>query len=106
VFKGVGDFTGNGTDDLLFEDANGNYATWLISDNQIVGGEVLGNPGSAYVFKGIGDFAGNGTDDILFQDTVTGSYATWDMPRRRWKPAAGISLSSIAASLTPMGWMC
>jgi hypothetical protein len=64
---GIGDFTGTGTDDILWQ----NSTTGAIDEWQIVGGNWAGSidlgahPGNTPV-SGVGDFTGTGTSDILF----------------------------------------
>ena len=37
---------GDGKADMLFVDASGNYASWLLGDTAIIGGGGIGNPGA------------------------------------------------------------
>jgi len=76
---GVGDFNGDGTDDILWQ----NHATGLIGAWQIRnamydgwrGFHVLGS--NQWLIAGIGDFNGDGTDDILWHNRTSGVVGTW-----------------------------
>jgi hypothetical protein len=73
---GVGDFDGNGKDDILWY-SGGALAIW---DNGDVGGSH--DPANGVVvptnwhIAGTGDFDGNGKDDILWSDGA--SAVIWD----------------------------
>jgi hypothetical protein len=73
---GVGDFYGNGSDDILFRNAS-TGDTWLevMSDGNFVGWRQVGGSVTHYAVVGVGDFYGNGDDDILFRNNSTGD--TW-----------------------------
>ena len=71
---GVGDFTGSGTDDILFRDntTGGDTGFYEIVNGANTGWVDIGATSTAYSVVGIGDFTGSGTDDILFRDNATG----------------------------------
>jgi hypothetical protein len=73
---GVGDFFGNGTDDILFRD-NSSGDTWIeqISSSASTGWSQVGGSNTTYAVAAVGDYFGNGTDDILFRNNNTGD--TW-----------------------------
>ncbi len=64
---GIGDFAGNGTSDILWQNsATGDMDEWQIADGQWNGSVDLGaHPGNTPV-SAVGDFTGSGTSDILF----------------------------------------
>lgn len=64
---GIGDFTGNGTSDILWQNpTTGDVDEWLIKNGQWAGSIDLGvHPGN-YQIAGIGDFTGNGTSGVLW----------------------------------------
>jgi hypothetical protein len=81
---GIGDFNGDGDDDILWRNTNGSLAEWLMSGSTISSsatptyqGSAV-SPGAAWSVAGIGDFDGSGIDDILWQNT-NGSLAMWLM---------------------------
>jgi hypothetical protein len=76
VVVGVGDFFGNGIDDVLFRN-NSSGDTWIeaISNDAFNGWFQVGGSSTSYAVVGVGDYFGNGTDDILFRNNSTGD--TW-----------------------------
>ena len=92
---GIGDFTGDGNDDILWRNSTGSLAMWLMDGSTIEssatptyqGGAV--SPGSSWSVAGIGDFNGNGDADILWRNS-NGSLAMWLMDG-----------STISSSATP-----
>ena len=64
---GIGDFTGDGVDDVLM--SNGiDLAGWQISNGQRTGDLLFGSLTDGWKFAGVGDFDADGTDDILLAD--------------------------------------
>jgi hypothetical protein len=77
---GTGDFTGSGSDDILWENpANGTVGFWGIGNGLAISWNVIGSASTAYQVAGIGDYYGNGTDDILWRDASTGDTGIWQM---------------------------
>ena len=81
---GIGDFTGDGDDDILWQNSNGSLAMWLMDGSTITStatptyeGSAV-SPGSSWSVAGIGDFTGNGDADILWRNS-NGSLAMWLM---------------------------
>jgi len=65
----TGDFTGDGTADLLWESTGGNEALWTMSGGQLAGfNGNLGHMGSEWHVAGAGDINGDGTADIVWVD--------------------------------------
>jgi hypothetical protein len=73
---GVGDFFGNGTDDLLFRN-NSTGDTWIeaISNGAFKSWSQVGGSDTTYAVAAVGDYFGNVTDEILFRNNSTGD--TW-----------------------------
>ena len=86
---GIGDWTGNGTDGILWYDSsNGDVDEWQLSNGQWAGSVDLGShpanapDGASYQIAGIGDFTGNGIDDVLWTSVNSdGTVATdiWEL---------------------------
>ncbi len=65
---GIGDFNGDGGDDILFQGNNGSVSTWLSNGNSYVFGRGAGySLPSGFEIIGTGDFNGDGRDDALLR---------------------------------------
>jgi hypothetical protein len=64
----IGDFTGNGTDDILWQNpTTGDVDEWLIANGQWTASIDLGAHPGNFQIAGAGNFVnGNGTSDILW----------------------------------------
>ena len=80
---GVGDFTVNGTDDILWYDpTTGDVDEWQLSNGKWAASVDLGShPGSGWTVAGVGDFTGNGIDDVLWTNSSNGQVQTdiWEL---------------------------
>ena len=66
---GSGDFNGDGKADILWQNADGTPAVWLMNGTTILSGANVGfNPGAAWHEIAAGDFNGDGKADILWQN--------------------------------------
>ena len=100
---GTGDFTGNGTDDVLLSYTSGNNVSlydWQISNGATVATDSL-NMGytttSGWSVIGTGDFNGDGTTDILFENSNSGLVADWEVNNNTsgaFNPIAGVAPGS------------
>jgi hypothetical protein len=93
----VGDFYGNGTDDILFRN-NSSGDTWIeaIRNGAAAGWDEVGGSDTTYAVAAVGDYFGNGTDDILFRNNATGD--TWieaisNGASAGWHPLGGSNTS-------------
>ena len=67
---GVGDFNGDGTADILWRDAGGTVALWLMNGPTITSYSTVANVWTGWSIAGVGDFNGDGTADILWRDAA------------------------------------
>ncbi|MBI4663753.1 MAG: VCBS repeat-containing protein [Verrucomicrobia bacterium] len=77
----VGDFDGDGQADLLFQDAAGFVAAWLMDGSRLMAGSFLTpNQVSDLIWRmvGAGDFNRDGRQDVLFQHD-SGKLNFWHM---------------------------
>ncbi len=64
---GIGDFTGNGTSDILWHNANsGDVAEWQVSNGHWAGSVDFGGTPGGLQIAGAGNFFGNGTSGVLW----------------------------------------
>ena len=79
---GIGDFDGNGSSDILWQDTAGDVAIWLMETDpnlvQVLSQKLIGNVTSQWSIAHTGDYTGNGKADILWIDN-TGNVAAWFM---------------------------
>ena len=83
---GTGDFSGTSDSDILWQNSNGQVATWQMNGNNevsagltTVGGTAV-NPGTSWNAVGTGDFLDLGaSSDILLQNNTDGQVAIWNM---------------------------
>jgi hypothetical protein len=103
--QGLGDFDGDGKNDLLWRDyASGELAVWTMNGATVVNSATASvNPG-AYTsttgrhVQGIGDFNGDGKSDILWRNAGTGQTAVWFMN------GAVVTSSSNTSAQATVGW--
>ena len=70
VFRGVGDFDGDGNIDILWQDTNtGTLSIWFTNGSQVTSGASITAVASNWSVAQIGDYNGDGKSDILWFDT-------------------------------------
>ena len=82
-----GDFNGDGTDDILWQNALGGTSEWLMSPAGGIASFPFTPPAAGWSVVATGDLNGDGTDDIMWKNDMTGSTAEWLMA-----PTGGASL--------------
>ena len=75
---GVGDFDGNGSEDILWRDTAGDVAMWLMNGTQIMSSVGIANVTTNWNIAQTGDYNGDGKSDILWFDNV-GNVGLWFM---------------------------
>ena len=76
---GIGDFSGNGQEDMLWRNTTGQDAIWFMDGNQVTSQQYTNSATPDWSVAGIGDFSGNGKSDILWYDAASDQYAIWLM---------------------------
>lgn len=76
--QGVGDFDGDGRDDLLRRYPDGTLNIWFMSGTTKLSEGWPGTPPTAWQVRGVGDFNGDWNADILWRHT-DGTLAIWFM---------------------------
>jgi len=72
-------FNGDGKADILWQNADGQAAVWLMNGTSLIAGANVGvNPGLSWHALNTGDFNGDGKADIVWQNT-DGTPAVWLM---------------------------
>jgi hypothetical protein len=77
---GVGDFNGDGRDDILWRNDDGRIADWLGTASGGFTGNGANSASTAsadWQVAAIGDYNGDGRDDILWHNSSTGQVTNW-----------------------------
>jgi FG-GAP-like repeat/FG-GAP repeat len=81
----MGDFDGDGHQDILWRNTNGSLAEWLMNGSIITSSQSPTYQGKAVVpdaswsVVAVGDFNGDGGSDLLWRQCGTGLLAEWQM---------------------------
>lgn len=81
---GLDDFNGDGKTDILWEHTNAagkidGRSIWLMNGNAVVGGGMVGYPGSEWSMVGTGDYDNDGKADLMWRHAPTGTITEWLM---------------------------
>ncbi|RLS94506.1 MAG: VCBS repeat-containing protein [Planctomycetota bacterium] len=80
VSQGIGDLNGDGSTDLVFRNASGQFFAWLTNGLSITQkGPISGALAANWQCVGIGDLSGDGRADLVLHNTTTGQVNAWYM---------------------------
>ena len=96
----IGNFTGNGTDDILWQSpSSGDVAEWIMSNAAWDGSVDFGKAPAGLQVEGAGNFFGGNTpSDVLWFNPNIGETDLWEMANGQW--AASVNVGTIPGS----GW--
>ena len=82
AIQGVGDFDGNGTSDILWQNStSGEVYIWLMTGTTIADQTAVETvaPSSGWVIQGVGDYDASGRAGILWRNSSSGEVYMWLM---------------------------
>lgn len=92
---GVGDLDGNGFADILFKNADGSLAPYLINDGSWLRvGATLSSHGAGWSVATVADYTGDGVADILWRNDATGQLDLWRIKEGGWQASVDPSVHS------------
>jgi FG-GAP-like repeat len=86
---GTHDFNGDGRSDIVWRDASGNTAIWLMNGATVLSSGGVGGVPATWSIVGQRDFDGDGKADLLWRDT-SGNTSIWFMNGTQVASSAGI----------------
>lgn len=95
----IGDFDGNGTDDLLWRNkATGDNAIWFINNCRVTSAVPTARlSGAGWTLAGVGDMDGDLKDDLFWHNTATGDNSVWLMN-------GAVANQAPTAKMTDLNW--
>ena len=100
---GIGDFNGDGKDDVLWRNTNGSLVDWTMNGSQVTASQQVttggsaATPDSSWSVAGIGDFNGDGKADVLWRNT-NGSLIDWTMNGSQIASVQAVTMGGSAVS--------
>ena len=101
----IADFSGDGTDDILFGrfvDANQSFewGYWDIDNGVVSSWNSLGSSSSDWAIRDTGDFTGDGRADIFWHNSSSGGAGIWEMGPNG--SVTWVSLGVVDSAWTPV----
>jgi probable HAF family extracellular repeat protein len=94
------DFNGDGKSDIVWQDASGNTAVWLMNGAAVSSTGGLGNVATTWSVVGQRDFDGDGKADLLWRDT-SGNTVMWFMDGSQ--VTSGVAVGNIPTNWSVAG---
>ena len=89
ISKMTGDFTGDGSDDIMWINKDsGHIGTWQMDNGSCKWSILTITDFDDWSLQGIGDFNGDGTDDMLFRNRLNGLVGTLDTKNGEQVPSS------------------
>ena len=99
---GIGDFNGDGSEDILFVDNLGNVTVWLLHGTSLYKTVALGNVGTNWSVAQTGDYDNQLQSGILWTD-ATGDVGAWFFSGSIGQPATTLVYGNVGTSWTVQG---
>jgi hypothetical protein len=78
--KGLGDFEGTDTDDMMMRNSAGALTIYNLNSNNLIGSASMGQVGPEWSPVGFADFSNNANEtDMLMRDTSVGTFELYDI---------------------------
>ena len=103
---GTGNFFGNSTSDLLWENTQtGDVQDWQMSNGLEVSSVDLGaHPGSGWQIVGVGNFFGGSADnDVLWYNANTGQTDGWELANGEWAGSFSLGTHPTGSEVAAVG---
>ena len=92
----TGDFNGDGTDDIVWQNTSGDYLVWQMQNGARQNGYGIGTVDNVWKQKGAADFTGDGSDDLLWHNSQTGDVVIWQMVNNQKVNGFGLGAVDLA----------
>jgi hypothetical protein len=92
---------GNGY--ILWRDAAGDLARWLVQGGAVTQSLGLGNVPNTFIIAGVGDFNGDGYIDILWNDSNSGTLSIWFLNATGVQSAAAVGSTTSTWNVAQIG---
>jgi hypothetical protein len=106
----MGDFNGDGHQDILWRNSNGSLQEWLMNGATITASQALTfqgsavSPDSSWSVIAAGDFNGDGSTDLLWRQSGTGSLLEWQMNGTQITSSQAVSFQGKPLTTPDASW--
>jgi large repetitive protein len=106
----MGDFDGDGHQDILWRNSNGSLQEWLMNGSQITSSQAPTFQGSAvspdasWSVIAAGDFNGDGMTDLLWRQSTTGSLMEWQMNGAQISSSQAVTFQGKPLTMPDASW--